>query len=82
MALQKSQSNDKLSRKVMTSSYHIELKTFIEARCTNNVHTGEIKGKRFVGRFFSDKVRKRVVYFGLFEGGFLFFFISRGKKTK
>ena len=39
--LKKSQSNDKLSRKVMSFSYHIEWKTFIEASCTNNIYTGE-----------------------------------------
>ena len=32
-----------------------------------------------MGRFFSDKVRKRVISFGLFES---FFCISRGKKRK
>ena len=43
----------------------------------NNMHT-EKKGfrschlERFVGRFFSDKVRKRVVHFGLLES-FLYF---------
>ena len=37
--LRESQSTDKLSRKVMSFSYHIELKTFIEASCTNNIHT-------------------------------------------
>ena len=39
--LKKFQSNDKLSRKVMSFSYHIEWKTFTEASCTNNIHTGE-----------------------------------------
>ena len=41
MALQKLQSNDKLSQKVMSSSYHIEEETFIEACCTSSIHAGE-----------------------------------------
>ena len=41
MEFQQSQSNDKLSRKVMSSSYHIKQITFIEVSCTNNIHTGE-----------------------------------------
>ena len=43
MALQRSQSDIKLLQKVIFSSYHIELKIFIEASCTNNIHTG-VKG--------------------------------------
>ena len=39
--LKKFQSNDKLSQKVMSFSYHIVWKTFTEASCTNNIHTGE-----------------------------------------
>ena len=39
--LKKSQINNKLSRKVMSFSYHRKLKTFIEASCTSNIHTGE-----------------------------------------
>ena len=26
---------------IMSSSYHMEQKTFVEAICTNNIHTGE-----------------------------------------
>ena len=37
--LKKSQSNDKLFWKLMSYSYHIEQKTFIEASCTNKMHT-------------------------------------------
>ena len=64
----KSQSNDKLSRKVLSSSYHIEWKTFFEAICTThtgqkgNIHTGQ-KGVlqlpllKACGSFcFSDKI--------------------------
>ena len=70
--LKKSQRNNKLSRKPMFFSYHREWKTFIEASCTNNIRTGEnavcsCHFSMFVNRFFSDKVRKRVAYFGLFE---------------
>ena len=41
MALQKSWSNDKLSRKVMSFSYDLEQETFIEVSCTNKVHIGQ-----------------------------------------
>ena len=41
MVLKKCQGNNKLSRKVMSFSYHIEWKTFIEASFTNNIHTRE-----------------------------------------
>ena len=40
MALQKFQSNDKLSRKVMSSNYQTE-QTFMEVSCSNNIRTGE-----------------------------------------
>ena len=72
MAVKQPQSNDELLWELMSSSYHIEQKTFIEASGTNNIHTGE-KGFRcchflkFVGRLFLDKIKKRVIYFGLFE---------------
>ena len=78
MALQKSQSNDKLSQKVMSSSYHIEQKTFIEESCTNNVETGEksfcsCHFLRFVGIFFrqnekiSGILRSARVFFAFLE---------------
>ena len=37
--LTKSQSNDELLSKAMSSRYHIEQKKFIEASRTNNIHT-------------------------------------------
>ena len=51
-------------------SHRIE--AFIEASCTNNIHTGEknfcsYHFEKVVGRFISDKVKNRVVYFGQFE---------------
>ena len=57
--LKKSHSNDKLLEKITSSSYHMEQKTFIEASCIYNIHTG---GKmfcsccfwRFVSRLDSD----------------------------
>ena len=39
--LKKSHSNDKLLEKITSSSYHMEQKTFIEASCIYNIHTGE-----------------------------------------
>ena len=42
--LEKSHSNDKLLRKVMFSSYPMELNIFIEASLSRNKHTG---GKGF-----------------------------------
>ena len=39
--LKKRHSNDKLLEKITSSSNHMELKTFIEASCIYNIHTGE-----------------------------------------
>ena len=39
--MKKSHRNDKLLEKITSSSYHMEQKTFIEASCINNIHTGE-----------------------------------------
>ena len=39
--VEKAQNNDKLSGKTMSSSYHTEQETFMEASCTNNKQTGE-----------------------------------------
>ena len=36
-----SQGTDKPLWKTMSSSHHTEQKTFIEASCTNNIHTRE-----------------------------------------
>ena len=62
MAIEKSQSNDKLLEKIMPSSDHIELKTLIEVRHIKNTNTEK---KRFFAaatleglcRFFSDRVK-------------------------
>ena len=48
----------------MTITYTLEKRVFADAP--------------FMGRFLSDKVRKRVIYFGLFVS----FYISRGKMIK
>ena len=39
--LKKSHSNDKFLEKITSCSYHMEQKTFIEASCIYNIHTGE-----------------------------------------
>ena len=39
--LKKFHSNDKLLGKKTSSSYHMEQKTFVEASCMYNIHTGE-----------------------------------------
>ena len=41
MAVKKSRNNDKLLRKIVSSSYHIKQKIFIEASYTNNIQTRE-----------------------------------------
>ena len=51
----------------MSSSCHMEQKTFIEASCNNNIHTEEkvfcsSYVWRFESRFFLDRVKKLVVY--------------------
>ena len=51
----------------------------MEASCTNNIHSGEkslccCNFSRFVSGFFSEKVKKCLVYFALFE-----FCISRSQ---
>ena len=61
MAGEKIHSNDKLFEKIMSFSYHMEQKTFIEPNCIFNIHTGEKKIScyfwRFVSRLNSDKLR-------------------------
>ena len=47
--LKKSHGNDKLLEKITSSSYHMEQKTFIEARCIYNIHTGR---KHFCSCYF------------------------------
>ena len=51
--LKKSHNNDKLLEKIMSSSYHIEQKAFIEASCIYKIHTGE---KNFCSCCFSSFV--------------------------
>ena len=41
MAVEKSHSNDKLLEKIISSSYHMEQKTYVKASCNNNIDTGE-----------------------------------------
>ena len=41
LRLKKSHSNYKLLEKITSSSYHMEQKTFIEASCIYNIHTGK-----------------------------------------
>ena len=40
MAVEKSHSNDKLLEKIISSNYHMEQKTYVEASCIYNIHTG------------------------------------------
>ena len=49
--MKKSHSHDKLSEKITSSSYHMNQKTFIEASCAYNIHTGE---KFFAAAAFED----------------------------
>ena len=56
----------------MSSNYHIGQKTYMEVICTINILAAEkvfysCYGWRFVSRFFSDRVKKLVVHFGLYE---------------
>ena len=56
----------------MSSSCHMEYKTFIKACCTNNIQTGEkvfcrCYFSKFVSCFFADRIKKPVAYFGLYE---------------
>ena len=77
MAVEKCQSNNKLLEKITSSSYHMEQKTFIEASCIYNIHTGEKKilwllllkvceSLRF------GQIKKLEVYFSLYESSFTF----------
>ena len=60
----------------MSSSHHTEQKTFIEASCTNNIHTREFflqlqlleVSKSFLFR----QSKKLVVYFGMYESSLIF----------
>ena len=60
--LKKSYCNDKLWEKITSSSYHMEQKTFIEASCIYNIHTGEnhfcsCYFWKFVSRLDSDRLK-------------------------
>ena len=55
----------------------MEQKAFIEASCINDIHTREklfcsCYFYRLVRRFFSDRVTKFIVYFGLHESSLHF----------
>ena len=71
MALQKSQCNEKFLSKIMSSSYHMEQKTFIEESCTNNMHINENVFCWFffggLGVLFFQRDKNIVVYFGIYE---------------
>ena len=41
--LEKSHNSDELLQKIISSSYHMEPKAYIEASCVFNIHTGETK---------------------------------------
>ena len=64
--MKESQSNDKLLSKVKSFGYHTEYKTFIEASCMYNIHTGE-NFFAAASRFDSNRVTKLEVYYGLYE---------------
>ena len=56
----------------VSSSYHIEEKTFIKECCTINIHSREIafcscNFWRFSSRFFSNRVKKLKINFSLFS---------------
>ena len=65
--LKRCHGNSKLLQKIMSSSYHVEWKAFIEVSCNNNIHTRasvfcSCYCWRFVSHLFSDRVKKLVVY--------------------
>ena len=74
--LKKSHSNDKLLEKITSSSYHMEQKTFIEASCICNIHTGEkifaAAALKVCEPFRFGQIKKLEVYFGLYESSFNF----------
>ena len=78
-----SQSNDKLLWKVLSSSCHHAIKNIHPRKqCQLNSQWRkeflQLLLLGFVGQFFWDKVKKRMVYFGLFESSLL----SRDETTK
>ena len=81
--LKKSHSNDRLLEKITSSSYHMEQKTFIEASCIYNIHTGE---KNFCSCYFwrfsfrFGQIKKLEVYFGLYQSSFTFIEKKRPNK--
>ena len=58
----------------MSSSYHMEQKTFIEASCIYDIHTWE---KSFCScllfKVYEDRVKKFVVHFGQYESSLHFY---------
>ena len=81
--LKKSHSNDKLLENITSSSYNMEQKTFIEASCIYNIHTGKkffcsCYFWRFSFRF--TQIKKLEVYFGLYQSSFTF--IEKRKPNK
>ena len=76
-----SQSKDKLLKNKF-SVYHMKLKALFETSCTSNITNEEnvfwsCYFWRFVSRFFSDRLKKLAVHFGLWE----FSLHSREDKT-
>ena len=63
----------------MSSSYYMKQKAFVKASRTNKWYIHWRKGflqlllLKFVDHFFSDEVKKRVVYFGLYEPSLHFY---------
>ena len=76
LRLKKSQSNDKLFRKINVFHSSPGIKTFIEVSYIYNIHAGEEVFSscffgRFVSRFDPDKVKQFEVNFGLYESSLL-----------
>ena len=63
--------------KTMSSSYHMEQKTYVEASCNYNIYTGENIFLQFLlskvcESFVFGQINKLEVYFGLYEPSFTF----------
>ena len=81
MEVEKSDRNDKLLEKRTSSSYHMEQKTFIEASCIYNIHTGENHFCSCVCESFRfEQIKKLEVYFGLYQPSFTFIEKKRPNK--
>ena len=72
-----------VQKKIISFSYHMEWKIFIEANCSNNLHTREnifcnCWFWRFVSRFISDRVKQCIFrYVKVF-----FTFLEKGRSNK